>query len=67
MTLYCAFCGGGLRPVAITAAGSTEACPCGRTTLTRLAGGKLDLGVVTPTDPPVELEREGEDPTRVGA
>jgi len=43
MQLSCAHCGGELRPTAITAAGATYACPCGRTTWTQLAEGKLDV------------------------
>ena len=41
MPLSCAHCGGELRPTAITAAGATYACPCGRTTWTKLVEGKI--------------------------
>lgn len=41
--MHCALCGGELKVTAITAAGVTKACPCGRTTWTQLTAGKLDV------------------------
>ena len=39
----CRACGGEPSPTAITSEGVAYACPCGRTTWTQLAQGKLDV------------------------
>lgn len=53
--MTCGVCGGEVRVISMTAAGTTESCPCGRTKMTRLSSG--ELGVVrdsTLTDRPLE-------------
>ena len=59
MALACALCGGELRPIAITAEGQTESCPCGSMKITRLNKGELDLGIQYDAPGP-----EGEQPVR---
>jgi hypothetical protein len=48
MPLHCAHCGGAVSPISITAEGASFSCPCGRTTYTQLAQGKLDIKVEVP-------------------
>lgn len=47
----CQVCDGALTVESLNADGATYACPCGRTRMTVLSDGKLDL---TPTHPPDE-------------